>query len=344
MQEDSLLSDAILQLLSGICTPQVVRAIERGTSPATLWAGIEESGFCDALVSEQAGGAGLPLSAVLPIVEACGKHAVPLPLAQTLFARWLLSLADMPIPVGSIALATWPAGATQVHVTYGAVADWVLLQHAGGWSLLESARATYRCGEQEEVDADLGWTPDAFANSSPPAPGAELRVIQACVLAGQISGAVRQVFDMTLRYANERSQFGKSIGKFQAVQHQLSVMAEHTAAAHMAASMAFSSATPLPHVLTASLAKARTSEAAGVVCAAAHAVHGAIGITGEFDLQLLTRRLQSWRGASGSASYWNARIGRALVDSAHETVLDFVRFELSGTARPHPATGSSPAT
>ena len=43
------------------------------------------------------------------------------------------------------------------------------------------------------------------------------------------------------------------------------------------------------------VAKARTSEAAVTVAAIAHAVHGAIGITEEFDLQLYTRRLHAWR-------------------------------------------------
>ena len=49
----------------------------------------------------------------------------------------------------------------------------------------------------------------------------------------------------------------------------------------------------------------------------AHAVHGAIGVTEEFDLQLYTRRLREWRLAAGSESYWHERIGaEALADGA----------------------------
>ncbi|MBC7938257.1 MAG: acyl-CoA/acyl-ACP dehydrogenase, partial [Chitinophagaceae bacterium] len=80
--------------------------------------------------------------------------------------------------------------------------------------------------------------------------------------------------------------------------------------------------------LLCAVAKARTSEAAALVASIAHAVHGAIGITEQYDLQLRTRRLQAWRGAAGSESYWNMRIGQALLGSDHAMLPDFVRQEL----------------
>ena len=70
-----------------------VRAIERGESPAPLWARLEESGFVDALVPEDAGGAGLRLADVFPLLRRRGRHALPLPLAQTMLARALLAEA-----------------------------------------------------------------------------------------------------------------------------------------------------------------------------------------------------------------------------------------------------------
>ncbi|WP_325342676.1 acyl-CoA dehydrogenase family protein [Xylophilus sp.] len=53
------------------------------------------------------------------------------------------------------------------------------------------------------------------------------------------AGALGQVLGLTLQYANDRSQFGRSIGKFQAIQHQLAEMAEHVAAVRIAAATAF---------------------------------------------------------------------------------------------------------
>jgi acyl-CoA dehydrogenase len=90
---DDLLTHALRQLLQDQCTPQLVRAIEAGQSAADLWTRIDESGFADALVPEAAGGAGLALSEVFPVLELCGSFAVPVPLAHTMLARPLLALA-----------------------------------------------------------------------------------------------------------------------------------------------------------------------------------------------------------------------------------------------------------
>ncbi len=78
------------------------------------------------------------------------------------------------------------------------------------------------------------------------------------------------------------------------------------------------------HPLRAAVAKARAGEAAEKVVAIAHAVHGAIGITAEFDLQLYTRRLQEWRGDFGSPALWHPRIGAALLAAPQRTTLGFL--------------------
>lgn len=135
---------------------------------------------------------------------------------------------------------------------------------------------------------------------------------------------MNRVFAMTLQYANDRSQFGKPIGKFQAIQQQLAVMAEQVAAATVAAELGFDAAGTVPDSLRAAMAKARTSEAVTSIAATAHAVHGAIGVTQEYDLQLFTRRMHEWRIAHGSEQYWNRAIGETLLASG-SSVSDFAR-------------------
>jgi len=103
------------------------------------------------------------------------------------------------------------------------------------------------------------------------------------------------------------------------------VMAEHVAAARMAAETAFASRARLPPVAACAVAKARTSEAAQLVASIAHAVHGAIGVTEEYDLQLSTRRLHEWRMAHGSETHWNRWIGRLFLASREPTAIDFIR-------------------
>jgi len=79
--------------------------------------------------------------------------------------------------------------------------------------------------------------------------------------------------------------------------------------------------------MLAALAKSQTSQAVARVTAVAHAVHGAIGVTHEYDLQLFTRRMNEWARAGGGQAFWAQQIGRNLL-SSERTTLDFVRSEL----------------
>ncbi|MES1265711.1 MAG: acyl-CoA dehydrogenase family protein, partial [Variovorax sp.] len=153
-------------------------------------------------------------------------------------------------------------------------------------------------------------------------------VFSAALHAAAIAGAMERMFTMTLGYCNDRVQFGKAIGKFQAIQHQLSVMAEHVACAGVAAELAFKAGEKVPALLAAATAKARTSASVPLVASTAHALHGAIGVTEEFDLQLYSRRLHEWRMADGSEAYWNRIVGEAVLGHAAPSVLQFVMEEI----------------
>ena len=148
---------------------------------------------------------------------------------------------------------------------------------------------------------------------------------RACLDAAYMAGAMQTVLDKTLQYANDRQQFGRPLGKFQAIQHQLAVMAEQTLAAQMAAQLGCKHANPLPSLLAVAVAKARCSEAAVEIAALGHSIHGAIGFTAEFDLQLFTRRLHALRQASGSESYWHDVLGHHLVSERQDASLELVR-------------------
>ena len=140
--------------------------------------------------------------------------------------------------------------------------------------------------------------------------------LTAVLLAAQMAGAMQRVLEMTLQFANERQQFGRPLGKFQAIQHQLAVMAEQTLAARMAAQIGCSALPGSPGRMNAAIAKARTSEAVVEVVALAHSIHGAMGFTADHDLQLFTRRLSAWRLEAGSESYWQNVLGQLVLGHA----------------------------
>jgi acyl-CoA dehydrogenase len=179
---------------------------------------------------------------------------------------------------------------------------------------------------------DLDWL-DASAQAMPQLPGLEARpdtrAMRAALLAAQMAGAMQRVLEMTLQYANDRQQFGRALGKFQAIQHQLAQMAEQAMAARMAAQMGCRPPAQGPALqpsrLRAGIAKARACEAAVVVTDLAHSIHGAIGFTEAFDLQLYTRRLHTWRQRAGAESYWHNVVGDALVNQHDGHALDLLR-------------------
>jgi len=334
---NDVFAEAMEQLLNDRCTPARIRLIEQGGDTATLWAELQASGFADALLPESAGGAGLALLECFSIVFACGRHALPLPFAHTLLVRGLCATQNLPAgPIGIAGSARRHAdgGIDCPQVPFGRVCDWVLAELDAGAFLLpcSSAIRTSEAGHGS-LDATLHWStlPDAAIRLNDKVQG--WRKVAAIACAALLAGTQQRILEMTLAYANDRSQFGKPIGKFQAVQQQLSVMAEHVFAAKMAAQIGFDSGTGVPSELCAAVAKARAGEAAPIVAAIAHAVHGAMGFTEEYDLQLYTRRLHDWRMAYGSELYWQGQLGNAALQSHAARAVDFIRQEITAGQR-----------
>ncbi|UIF90083.1 acyl-CoA dehydrogenase [Cupriavidus sp. UYPR2.512] len=318
-------SDALDALLRDCCPPATVRALEQQASPQPLWQALLESGFADCLLPESAGGAALPLRELAPVLFVTGRHALPLPLAQTIFARALLQAHGIALPAGPVALAGLEHGAGAALVADARHAQWFLLQDGERCLLLSAADAR---AEATGAHHDLTLRvprPDTSAPAAFSLPAGTLRTLGACLHTAQLAGALSHVLDMTLQYANDRQQFGRAIGKFQAIQHQVSEMAEHVAAARVAAQLACDSGSGTPDRLRAAIGKLRASDAVTPVAAIAHAVHGAIGITEEYDLQLYTRRLHAWRVVDGSERWWSRVLGEQVCASAGRNAVELVR-------------------
>jgi len=341
--------DSAERLFSEACTPAVIRQIEGGADTANLWSELSSVGFADALLPESADGAALSLTEVWPLLFSMGRHVLPVPFAQTLLARAWLQRAHATtcaqaktlaqgLPEGTITFAPFRvvAGESSVQavgVSFGRTATWVLAQSdTKVWLLPTSQAQSTTSGGNGSLDADLSWSAEvAQASLLGQFEQPQFRELLALSLAVLIAGAADRVFEMTLGWANQREQFGKPIGRFQALQQQISEVAEQVFGARMAAEMACRSAAWQPVPALAALAKAQTSQAVERIVAVAHAVHGAIGVTQEFDLQLYTRRLNEWARAGGGAGYWSGVLGQQVL-RADCSALDFVRTELFNEA------------
>ena len=139
------------------------------------------------------------------------------------------------------------------------------------------------------------------------------RALAAAAAAAVMAGVMEKVLELTLDYANTRKQFGREIGKFQAIQHQIAVAAEELMAARMAAQLALTGAPLEISELAAGVAKARAGQAARIVGPVAHAVLGAIGVTEEHELHHYTRALQQLRLRHGGETWWMRRVGERVL-------------------------------
>jgi acyl-CoA dehydrogenase len=125
-------------------------------------------------------------------------------------------------------------------------------------------------------------------------------------------GALETARDLAVAHARDRTQFGRPLAAFQAVQHMLAQIARDVAVTRSVVELAVSAASEnvTGGWLEIASAKVVAGRAARTVSAHAHQVHGAIGITKEYSLSALTRRLWSWREEFGTESEWSQRIGQ----------------------------------
>lgn len=137
--------------------------------------------------------------------------------------------------------------------------------------------------------------------------------LHAAATVSLMAGAMGQALALSVEHVNTRQQFGRPLGKFQAVQQSLAVMAcevraVDAAAAAMAARLDSAGFDAADFEVAA--AKLRANRAVGVVTAIAHQVHGAIGFTREYDLNRVTIPLMRWRGTHGNDAHWAGMLGR----------------------------------
>lgn len=318
-----LFDSTVQRLFGDLATPEALMALAPGQWPEALWQAIADSGFSVATAPEDAGGAGSDWDDLYPVVRACGQHAVPAPLPEALLANWLLGRAGLPAQEGPLSFAAAssltvdgglvsgrlgdvPWGRDVTHVVALAGRRVLLLRSADAASLEPKLNMA---GEARDTLRYAGATAVAGAPLPAELDDDVLLLGGAMLRSAQIAGALQAVLRMTVRYAGERSQFGRAISGFQAIQHRLAVLAEHTAAAMVASEAAFAESGAQLDRLGIMAAKVGAGEAAGIAADTAHAVHGAIGITDEHALHLLTQRLWAWRSEFGSATHWAQRIG-----------------------------------
>jgi len=334
--------DALSRLLQEQWQPllKATQAHHLDTAEQSFWQQLHESGFLDILLSAEAGGAELPLSEIMPVLQVIGAHALSLPFMSTVLGRRWLEQNSALAQVGAAdRLGFARAQRTEsgrLHINESdltAAVDWVLIdvpnqQNHGGDRAIETFLLPITSLEDGQC-AIQGAEP---INKKSACTSTTTEVLVALGHSALLTGVAQRAMELTLEYARQRTQFGRSIGRFQAIQGQLSEMAEQYFAMDMATRLAFSGwQDPSNRLSRVAMAKLVSSEAAFKIAAVAHAVHGAIGMTQEYELQCYTRFLYQWRRAGGAESYWARKLGAEVLDAPQEqaSALDFILARLS---------------
>jgi alkylation response protein AidB-like acyl-CoA dehydrogenase len=346
--DQKLLAESARQLFERSYTTESARDAEEQPDgfSADLWKQAVELGWPGIALPEADGGAGYGLLELAILAEELGRGAATLPLLSSYAATlpllatgWsdrlasgdaiaALALVD---PVGADPLHATPVGdgwtvsGTKVAVPFGAVAD-VLVTAVD----LDARRLV-------AIAADAPGVTRARHDSFAPTPYAAVTFTDVAVARDDVVGdasaldralAHHTVADtayavglaggalaLAVDHASNREQFGRPIGVNQAVSHQCVDMRVEIDAMRV---LAWQAAWRLDQRYddaarrAVALANAYARDVLPGIFTRAHQVHGAIGFTMEYDLQLYTRRAKAYELTGGGVSHHLEQVARSI--------------------------------
>lgn len=335
-ESENIVAQTAERIFADLADAQTINSAKDSNWKASLWAALTDAGLPLSWVAEDCGGVGVSLEEGFGVVSAAGRHAVSVPLVETMLAGWLLQQAGIASPDGAITVAptsprdritvnadgTLSGRARNVPFAHETKQIAVIAKASKGFhiALVETSSCRIERGENLGHDASDAVTfqnvkpvkanlaPAGFTQTSLMMMGATMRSLQ-------MAGALESMLDISVNYANERVAFEKKIAKFQAIQHNLAKLAGEVAAAVTAAgSAADTIASGMladdAAILEVASAKIRCAEAAEAGTAIAHQVHGAIGFSMEHVLHRYTMRALAWRDDFGNESHWATELGK----------------------------------
>lgn len=346
---DNMIEETVKRLLANEVSRELLTAVEAGEFAGALWQTIADSGMTKILCREAHGGIEASWLEALSLFYQVGYTQAPVPLAQAVVGQYLASRSGLDLVADSVfalaagtqtralAVTSNDAGTaaaltgTMTAVKWARHAHWLVIEAAGQLCLVETKGA----GVRIEPKADAASLPaDTVVLDHAPVAhvlplgiaglNRPLEVFYAATTAAQLTGALEFALDLAVQYAKDRVQFGKPIGKYQAIQQQLAVLAGEVACCYAAATTALRDLPAMrqdsaPQAeFSAAVAKVTASDAVRTGASIAHQVHGAIGFTYEYALNFATRRLWAWRAEAGTSTEWAERLGQAFIQAGSD--------------------------
>jgi hypothetical protein len=287
-----------------------------------LWRKLAGAGVTALAVPERWGGLGAGPPDIVVACEELGHHALPGPVAESVaVVPWLIAALAGDAPGAELAARCLPGLAAGDVIATLALPPWLpyaadadaaslCMLGTGGEIWLAEPGARHRSVDPARSLFEVSGRQVLARGPAAAAAIAGALDLGALACAAQLLGAGRALLAAGVRHAGQRIQFGRPVGAFQAVKHQLADVA-----------IALEFAGPLLDAAGAALAAgdrgaARDVSAAKVACTdaayraarTALQVHGAIGYTQEHDLHLWLTKVRALAAAWGSQAEHRARV------------------------------------
>lgn len=324
--EQKAFQSAVSEFLEAECPlERALAPHESGEADYGLWQGLMSLGIGGILIPEEHGGLGLSLLDLAVVAEPLGAFAMPGPFLEHVLATLALVLGGthnqqatwLPKLAGGEARATialaeekgvwlpdhWEMESAprlsgiKRHVLHAEGAEIIIVGLKGGRlgvvrgdasGIVITPSPSTDAGKQL---ATIEFTDTPYELLDRPA-GQRLVDAGLILLAADAFGGAGRCVDKAVSYAKEREQFGRPIGAFQALKHQLADMALAVQPAgpfYWYAAHAFG-VDPPAGSQAAALAKAHITEIFPRVARAMIEAHGGIGYTWEFGAHIWLKR------------------------------------------------------
>jgi alkylation response protein AidB-like acyl-CoA dehydrogenase len=354
-ESQELLRDSARNFFSGECPMgEVRRLMESDTAyDASLWRKLADQGYTGIIFSEEYGGVGLGKVELILLAEEAGRALLPGPFFSTVVlsgsvidvvasaeqkkkylapicrgeARSTVAILEPPASWDLQEMRTTAANGKvsgeKLFVPDAAVADFILVLAPNGVFAVDARSPGVTISPMSSMDLTRKLYSVQFKNAPAEKLG-DLERVRAAIdlatvaLVAEMVGGMQCTLDLAVEYAKTRKQFGKTIGSFQAVQHQCADMYLETESSRSAAYYAaWALQENVPDASAAvSIAKIYASDAGRTVGNRGIQIHGGMGFTWENDLHLYYRRAKASETAFGDATFHRERLARLVMDAA----------------------------
>jgi alkylation response protein AidB-like acyl-CoA dehydrogenase len=334
-EEQQAMAQTLRHLLDDLCPAATLRGVYEGSDRGAeeRWRQLAEFGCCGVLADAAHGGLALGPPDFVLLAEELGRAALPEPLMEQ---------AGVALPVLT-ALAAQPAAAALLPEAAAGRARLAVVEPHSGLALLPPGATHWLDLAEGEVTLVASAQVEATAcpsvdgarrlyRAQAPRAGAQLlaggdrgRRLSALAFehgalfsAAQSLGVCERLLQLAVAYAKERRQFGRPVGSYQALKHQLAnVQLQLDFARPVVYAAAARVADPGTRTAAAvSHAKLAAGDAADLAARTAIQVHGAMGYSWEVDLHFYMKRAWALAGAWGDRSFHARRVQTLLSESA----------------------------